>query len=191
MSTPLAHCTIAFFLTLAFLPVRNSLIIFGYGVWRYQRISKAQRRSGAYSADMESKGNLSRRGFHTRESVTSFNEAATTGSRSRRGLDDDSLNEKNGLPNETFESRSPTPNSTSRPSEDRRSAPRLSEDRRSIGGTSTYEDASMDRGLASDDDDDDDDIQSARSVYEDAPVEHTTPALTGSRFTRRKPVERY
>lgn len=47
----------------------------------------------------------------------------------------------------------------------------------------------MDGGLASDEDDDD--IQSARSVYEDASNDNTTPAMTGSRFTRRKPVERY
>lgn len=138
---------------------------------------------------MESKGNLSRRGFAARDSVTSFNEVATTGSRSRRGQDDDSLSEKNGLPMETFESRSPTPHSSTRLSEDRRSAPRISEERRSIGGQSNYEDASMDGGLASDEDDDD--IQSARSVYEDASNDNTTPAMTGSRFTRRKPVERY
>jgi hypothetical protein len=205
----------AFWLSLATFCVDiigNSFVIFGYSIWRYQRTSLVQRRSGAYSNDMESKGEMqkSRRGYRAQDSVTSFTDATSTanGRNSRRGLseteddndvfgDDKAANDSTEMTAMGSSDTSPKPLSAARlsndyqsrrVSEDRRSG--RSEGRRSIGGLSSYEDASTDAG----DLNDDDDARSTRSVYEDAPSAEvpTAPAHVGSRgFLRRKPVEQY
>lgn len=166
---------------------------------------------------MESKAEntKSRRGYRAQDSVTSFTDATSTagGRTSRRGLnseteDDNDVFGDDKAANDSTEmttmggAETPAPLSAARlsndyqsrrVSEDRRSGRSRSADRRSIGGVSSYEDASTeDAGDV--DDDDDADARSTRSVYEDAPSADvpTAPAHVGSRgFLRRKPVEQY
>lgn len=162
---------------------------------------------------MESKAEMSksRRGYRAQDSVTSFTDATSTanGRNSRRGLseteedqdvfgDDKAANDSTEMT--TMSGESPKPLSAARLSNDDHQSRRISEDRRSarsegrrsIGGQSSYEDASVDD--IHDDEEDEDDARSTRSVYEDAPSAEvpTAPAHIGSRgFLRRKPVEQY
>lgn len=168
--------------------VGNSIIIFGYSIWKYQRTSRAQR-SGAYTADMESKAvdlPTSRRGY--KESSASFGDAATStskSSKSRRGLnydDDDEDEASSAYPDEKANDQGDFNMTKTSPS-----PPRMSGD----GGRSTTDVASFAPSRYEDaqqyalDSDEDNEEEGVEDVFQDAP-QHV-----GSRgFSKRKPVVR-
>lgn len=178
----------------------NGIIIFGYSIWRYQRISRAQRRSGAYSDDMEGKGvPMTRRGYIAQTSATSLHDGEDTldskGSRGRRNASSDEEPEE---VLETMQSEKASTTAAQRLSVDNeRSArpsinTRRSEDGSNSVAPSRYEDPEDDVVM----DSEDEDGRSARSVYEDASVALApmapAPAPTTSKgFLRRKPVQNY
>lgn len=164
----------------------NAIIIFGYGIWRYQRTPRTQRRSGAYTDDVESKGTeMQRRGYAAQGSIGSFGDVHTTtaskSSQGRRGLDDDEDEDVFADHKAAEGERDHSEEVISNGDETPWTAPRRSGDARSTTDRSfaptQYEDAENEA---------DDDDESARSVYEDAPTN------VGSRgFLKRKPVEPY
>lgn len=56
--------------------LRNFIIIAGYGIWRYQRISREQRQSGTYARDIEMKAGsrMNRRGYFSNDSTASLSD---------------------------------------------------------------------------------------------------------------------
>jgi hypothetical protein len=67
----------------------NSIIIAGYGIWRYQRISRDQRRrSGDYSRDIEMKAGSrsARQTYFTNDSAASISDHATSSDKADRRL---------------------------------------------------------------------------------------------------------